>query len=328
MSSGRSAAPGTGSGPGPVGDGRAIVTGGAGFIGSHLVRRLRSEGWAVLVVDDLSTGRSDRLPADVTLEIRDISADDLETPFRSWRPDAVFHLAAQSSVPASQADPLRDLAVNVIGTHRVTGAARMAGAAALVFVSSGGAIYGETPRAATERTLPAPASYYGVHKLAAEGHVAVSGMPHAIVRPANVYGPGQTAGVDGAVVASFLDQAAAGGPLRIHGDGEQSRDFVHVEDAVDALVLVARLRSEGGGDAVWNVASGRAVTIRALADAVEAAAARSLGRTSLPRRSGDVTRSLLSPARLRSAGWHPSIALDDGLRGLVAARRDPESGPG
>ena len=124
-------------------------------------------------------------------------------------------------------------------------------------------------------------------------------------------------------MASFLDQAAAGGPLRIHGDGEQSRDFVHVEDAVDALVLVARLRAEGGRDAVWNVASGRAVTIRALADAVEAATARSLGRTSLPRRSGDVTRSLLSPARLRSAGWQPSIALDDGLRGLVAAHARP-----
>jgi UDP-glucose 4-epimerase len=206
----------------------------------------------------------------------------------------------------------------------VTEATHAAGASALVFVSSGGAVYGETPRAATERTLPAPASYYGVHKLAAEGHVAVSGVPHAIVRPANVYGPGQTAGVDGAVVASFLDQAAAGGPLRIHGDGGQSRDFVHVEDAVDALVLVAHLRAEGGGDAVWNVASGTAVTIRALADAVEAAAGRTLGRMSLPRRSGDVTRSLLSPARLRSAGWRPSTSLDDGLRGLIGPDHDPE----
>jgi UDP-glucose 4-epimerase len=328
VTAGRSAAPGDASRPGLVGDGRAVVTGGAGFIGSHLVRRLQSDGWSVLVVDDLSTGRSDRLPAGVTLDVRDISADDLEAPFRSWRPDAVFHLAAQSSVPASHADPLRDLAVNVVGTHRVTEATRAAGASALVFVSSGGAVYGETPRAATEETLPAPASYYGVHKLAAEGHVAVSGVPHAIVRPANVYGPGQTAGVDGAVIASFLDQAAAGGPLRIHGDGGQSRDFVQVQDAVAALVLVARLRAEGGGDAIWNVATGTAVTIRALADAVEAATGRTFDRLSLPRRSGDVTRSLLSPARLRSAGWRPSIGLEDGLRGLIDAVRDPEIGAG
>jgi UDP-glucose 4-epimerase len=303
--------------------GRAIVTGGAGFIGSHLATRLRSDGWSVLVVDDLSTGRADRLPSDIPLEIRDISADELDRLFATWRPEAVFHLAAQSSVPASQADPLRDLAVNVVGTHRVAAATRPTGAT-LVSVSSGGAVYGETARSATERTLPAPASYYGIHKLAAEGHVAVSGVPYAIVRPANVYGPGQTAGVDGAVVASFLDQAAAGGPLRIHGDGSQSRDFVHVLDAVTALLLVCRFRAAGGTDGTWNVSTGRAVTVRALADAVERAVGRSLGRTSLPRRAGDVSRSVLSPARLRAAGWRPTVGLEEGLRGLLA----PDPTPG
>jgi UDP-glucose 4-epimerase len=297
--------------------GRAIVTGGAGFIGGHLVARLRADGWSVLVVDDLSTGRADRLPPDVEVEQRDISSDDLDSVFAGWRPDTVFHLAAQSSVPASQADPFRDLAVNVVGTHRVAAATLPTGAT-LVSVSSGGAVYGETARAATERALPAPASYYGVHKLAAEGHVSVSGVPHAIARPANVYGPGQVAGVDGAVVASFLDQAAAGGPLRIHGDGSQSRDFVHVDDAVAALLLLGRLRAAGGADGTWNVATGRAVTIAGLAATVESALGRRLDREHLPRRDGDVTRSVLSPARLRAAGWRPTVDLEDGLRRLVA----------
>ena len=143
---------------------RAIVTGGAGFIGSHLVDRLVAEGVDVLVVDDLSTGDARVLPADVRLERLDIAVADLETLFGAWRPVVVYHLAAQASVTASVRDPLRDLAVNVIGSHRVAAAAREAGATRLVFVSSGGAVYGETARPATETTLAAPISYYGIHK--------------------------------------------------------------------------------------------------------------------------------------------------------------------
>ena len=296
---------------------KAIVTGGAGFIGSHLVDQLRSDGWTVLVIDDLSTGRADRLPADTRLEVRDIATDDLPSIVRTWRPRALFHLAAQSSVPASEEDPLRDLAVNVVGTIRVAEAAAAASTERLVFVSSGGAVYGETGRAATERTVPAPASAYGIHKLAAEGHVRRAGLSHAIVRPSNVYGPGQAAGLEGAVVASFFEQVAAGGPLRIHGDGRQVRDFIHVADAAAAMRLLAARGRESG---TWNVSTGRGVAIADLAGAVEAAAGRAVGRSWAPRRSGDVSRSVISSARLRRLGWRPAITLERGLRELAGER--------
>ena len=264
----------------------------------------------------------------MTLDVRDISADDLEAPFRSWRPDAVFHLAAQSSVPASHADPLRDLAVNVVGTHRVTEAARGGRRCGAGLRVVGWGHLRRDP-ASGDRADAARAGLLLRRPQARRGGSRGGVRRAPCDRPARQrLRTGPDAGVDGAVIASFLDQAAAGGPLRIHGDGGQSRDFVHVEDAVAALVLVAQLRAIGGGDAVWNVASGTAVTIRGLADAVEAATGRTLGRLSLPRRSGDVTRSLLSPARLRSAGWQPSIGLEDGLRGLIHAVHDQEIGAG
>jgi UDP-glucose 4-epimerase len=296
---------------------RAIVTGGAGFIGSNLVDRLLADGHAVLVVDDLSTGSSDQVPADAPLERLDIATDELERVFRRWRPEVVFHLAAQASVPLSIQDPLRDLAVNLVGTHRVVAAARAAGARRVVFVSSGGAIYGETTRPATERTLPAPTSFYGVHKLAAEGHVALAGLPYAIARPSNVYGPRQAAGLEGAVVASFLDQAFRQGALRIHGDGRQTRDFVHVLDVADALCRLGQAEAPNG---TWNISSGRSVSILGLAAILERSYGRPLGRVAAPRRPGDVAHSSASAARLRALGWRPSIGLSSGIGRLVRAR--------
>lgn len=303
----------------PAGPARAIVTGGAGFVGSHLVDRLLAEGYRVLVVDDLSSGRPENVASGVAIERKDIATDDLESVFRSWRPRVVYHLAAQASVPVSMSAPLRDLAVNVVGTHRVAAAALSAGADRLVFVSSGGAVYGETKHPATEATSPAPASYYGVHKLAAEGHVALCGLPYAIARPSNIYGPRQSAGLEGAVVASFLEQAGAGA-LRIHGDGRQTRDFVHVRDVVDALW---RLGDASAPIGIWNVAAGRGVSVATLADAVERAVGRPLERLHSARRPGDVTHSAVSPARLRTLGWVPSTGLSAGVRELARIVQEP-----
>jgi UDP-glucose 4-epimerase len=295
---------------------RALVTGGAGFIGSHLADRLVDDGISLLVIDDLSTGKADRLDPAVRLEVVDVATGDLDAIMGGWRPDVVFHLAAQASVPASMADPLRDLAVNVVGTHRVARAAREAGVARLVFVSSGGAIYGDAQRAATERTPPAPTSYYGAHKLAAEHHVRLGGVSWAIARPSNVFGPRQTAGVDGAVVAAFVNQALAEGRLHIHGDGSQTRDFVHVRDAVDALI---RLADPDLAPGIWNVATGRSMRIDELATAVEYALKRPLARIHEPRRPGDVMRSALSAARLRALGWRPRQTVREGIRELLEA---------
>ena len=278
--------------PAPGSRPRAIVTGGAGFIGSHLVDRLVAEGVEVLVVDDLSTGEAGHLGPDVRLERLDIAAADLEPAFNAWRPSVVYHLAAQASVTASVRDPLRDLAVNVVGSHRVAAAARAAGATRLVSVSSGGAVYGETRTPATEATLAAPISYYGVHKLAAEGHVTLAGPPCAIARPSNVFGPRQRAGLEGAVVAAFVDQAVTRGCLTIHGDGAQTRDFIHVLDVIDALWLLGRPETPAG---VWNVAAGQGTSVNALADEVERAFGAPLRRDHGPRRPGDVVHSAISP---------------------------------
>jgi UDP-glucose 4-epimerase len=298
---------------------RAIVTGGAGFVGSHLVERLARDGTSVLVVDDLSTGRAENLPEDISLERFDIATGDLEALFRAWRPGVVFHLAAQASVPQSIKDPLRDLSVNVIGTHRVAMAARDAQAERLVFVSSGGAIYGESARPATELARPTPSSYYGVHKLAAEGHVSLSGIPFAIARPSNIYGPIQTGGLDGAVVAAFVESATSSGRVRIHGDGSQTRDFVDVRDAVEALIHLARPETPEG---IWNVASGRRVSIANLADLVEAALGREIIREYSPRRPGDVRHSAVSAGRLRRLGWRPVRDLASGVRELIGRPAD------
>jgi UDP-glucose 4-epimerase len=295
---------------------RPIVTGGAGFVGSHLVDRLLAEGQQVLVLDDLSSGKARNLAAGARLEQVDVASDDLLRVFRAWRPTVVFHLAAQASVSISVREPLRDLAVNVVGTHRVGVAARASEASRLVFVSSGGAIYGETVRPATERTLPAPTSYYGIHKLAAEGHAEVAGISYAIARPSNIYGPRQAAGLEGAVVASFIDQAARGESLMIHGDGFQTRDFIHVSDVVEALWRLSRSDVPNG---TLNVAAGRSMTIAGLADVVEQAAGRPLGRAAGPRRAGDVTHSAMSAGRLRGLGWRPSIGLSAGIGELVEA---------
>jgi UDP-glucose 4-epimerase len=304
---------------------RAIVTGGAGFIGSHLVDRLTAEGVGVVVVDDLSSGDVGNLPGDARVEQLDIASADLEPLFAAWRPGLVFHLAAQASVTASVHDPLRDLDVNVVGSHRVAAAARAAGAGRLVFVSSGGAVYGETRRPATEDAPVAPVSYYGIHKLAAEGHVLLAGPPSAIARPSNVYGPRQRAGLEGAVVAAFVHQAFTSGSLVIHGDGTQTRDFIHVLDVVDALWQLAGAQTPTG---IWNVASGEAVSIEALAAEIERAYEAPLGRHHGPRRPADVVRSTLAAPRLAAMGWKPRVGLAAGIRALIDTERPRPGRPG
>ena len=178
----------------------------------------------------------------------------------------------------------------------------------------GGAVYGETRRAATELTRPAPISYYGVHKLAAEGHVSLAGVPFSILRPSNVYGPRQVGGLEGAVVAAFLEQACTHGTLEIHGAGGQTRDFVHVRDVVESLWRLSHPAAPVG---IWNVSSGRSITIVGLADAVERAVGRPLPRRHLDRRPGDVERSAISAAKLRGLGWRPIVRLSVGLGELL-----------
>jgi UDP-glucose 4-epimerase len=303
----------------------AVVTGGAGFLGSHLVDRLVAEGWRVVVLDDLSSGSADRLPRDVELHVADLATDDVSATLRALGPTVVFHLAAQASVPRSVADPERDAAVNVGGTARVLDAALAAGVGRVVFVSSGGAIYGERRRAATERSAVAPNAPYGRHKLEAETLVAGSGIPFAIARPSNIYGPRQAMGLEGAVVAAFIAQARAGQQLTIDGSGNQTRDFIHARDVVEALLRLARPATATG---TWNVSAGRRTSISELAALVEREAGIALGRTHRPSRAADVHDSAISSAKLRTSGWKPTISLAAGVRELLREPRAkaPERG--
>jgi UDP-glucose 4-epimerase len=283
---------------------RAVVTGGAGFIGSNLVDALVARGDEVTVVDNFATGLRENLNAAATLLEHDI-----REPF-SVEADAVFHLAAQADVQTSMRRPGYDAAVNVVGTVNVLTAAEQA---QVIFASSGGAGYGECSGPADEQAPFLPLSPYGIAKQCGEEYLAgwnrIHDTSHTALRFANVYGPRQDAGLEGGVVAIFLERIARGEETVIYGDGLHSRDFVYVGDVVAAL-----LATVGHGGGPYNVGTGRDTTIAQLHDAC----ARVAGSDAEPRfeaaRRGDVRRSVLDPRLIdRELGWSAHTSLDDGL---------------
>ena len=290
---------------------RAVVTGGAGFIGSNLVDALLARGDDVTVVDDLSTGKRGNVDGAarlVELDIRDAAA--LGAAFAEARPEAVFHLAAQADVPTSVRKPDFDAEVNVVGSVRVLQAA---GGTQVVFSSTGGAIYGECERPAREDDPRRPLSPYGVAKLSAEEYLAawnrLHGTRHTTLRFANVYGPRQEAGLEGGVVAIFLEAMAEGRETAIYGDGAQTRDFVHVDD------VVAGLLAAPGRGGVFNVGSGVETSVAGLHERCRAVTGDDWPPRQEPAREGDVLRSVLDVSLAgRELGWRPQVSLDDGLR--------------
>jgi UDP-glucose 4-epimerase len=293
--------------------GRALVTGGAGFIGSHVVDSLLRDGYEVLVVDDLSAGDAARLPPAAQLakiDITDTAA--LDGAFDEFRPAAVYHLAAQASVTASVTDPARDCAVNVLGTLNVVEAARRH-AAPLVFTSTGGALYGDGVPVPTPEEQPAlPLSPYGASKLAAEAYVrswsAAHGVPNAVLRLGNIYGPRQTPHGEAGVVAIFSYRLWAGEPCTLYGHGSPTRDYVHVLD------VVAGLRAASGHTGIYNIGTGIETDVATLYARLAEAAGSSAEPALAELRPGEVRRSCLDAARARSElGWSPRVPLDEGL---------------
>ena len=296
---------------------RVLVTGGAGFIGSHLVARLRQAGREVIVFDDLSSGSIANVPSDVRVERVDVADPRIVDLIAEAAPGLVIHAAAQVSVPRSMADPDRDRAVNLVGTQYVLEGLRLAGAGRFVFISSGGAVYGEASNSA-ESDAPEPASYYGLHKYAAEGYTRLSGRSHGIVRLPNVYGPRQRSDLEGGVVAIFLESLQEARPITIFGDGEQVRDFLHVEDAVTGILAVAAAPTDG----TWNVATGRATSINELLAQLERLVGRSVAVQHAPARPGDVRTSSLAIRRITAdLGWAPRFGLAEGLAQTLAEER-------
>jgi UDP-glucose 4-epimerase len=293
---------------------RALVTGGAGFIGSHLVDALVARGDEVHVLDNLATGSRANLRQGTRLHEGDIRTD-AEDAAAEARPEVVFHLAAQADVGTSVERPDFDAEVNVLGTVRVLEAARRHGAQ-VVFTSTGGAMYGECPRPAREDDEREPLAPYGASKLAGEEYLAtwnrLHGSGNVALRLANVYGPRQAAKLEGGVVAIFMTQLARGEGVQIFGDGEQARDFVHVGDVVSALLAAAE-RANGGG--VFNVGTGVATSVNELWARCRDVAGAQVDAAHAPPRPGDVRRSVLDAGRAAAElRWRPERDLDRGLR--------------
>jgi UDP-glucose 4-epimerase len=292
---------------------RAVVTGGAGFIGSHLVDALVARGDDVLVVDDLSTGRRERLNPDARFLELDIR--DWEGVAGAWtadRPEVCFHLAAQADVRVSVADPGRDAAVNVLGTINVLRASHDH-ETQVVFSSTGGAIYGECEEPAPETAPREPISPYGTSKLAGEEYLAMAnrlyGESHVALRFGNVYGPRQDPHGEAGVVAIFLGRLAEGQPPRIFGDGRQTRDYVYVGDVVRATMLAA---GQDGG--VFNVGTGTETSVLDLAAACTRVSGVELEPVFEPARLGELQRSVLDPSlAARELGFRAEVDLETGL---------------
>lgn len=297
-----------------------VVTGGAGFIGSHVCDAYLAAGWEVTALDDLSSGRRENVPVGATFVEMDIRSPELPELFRERRFDLVNHHAAQIDVRVSVARPRADASINVDGLLNVLEAARRSGVGRVVYISSGGVVYGESDDLPIEETrAKAPVSPYGVSKLTGELYLcyyrAVHQMQSVALRYANVYGPRQSPHGEAGVVAIFARQAMHGDPLIVYGDGEQTRDYVYVKDVAAANLLVSTAEVADGttlDDFAFNVGTGTETTVNELVGQIAEIA----GRVEVerqPARVGEVLRSSLDPRKLGKVGWSRQYSLSAGL---------------
>ena len=307
---------------------RALVTGGAGFIGSNLTDVLLDRGYDVVVVDDLSSGKranlEDALGRGATLHEADIrDGEAMRELFEREQPEVVFHLAAQMDVRVSIARPAFDARTNVEGTINVLEAARLAGARRLVFSSTGGAIYGETEIVPTPEDAPTlPMAGYGQSKFCAEQYLGLYerlyAMSSVALRFGNVYGPRQDPHGEAGVVAIFCGRYIAGQPATVFGDGSQTRDYIYVGDLVEAIVAAGESEVRGA----INIGTEEETTVLELIEALQAAGGERDGFEPdfKPARTGELDRSCLDVARARETlGWAPKVDVREGIRRTLEA---------
>jgi UDP-glucose 4-epimerase len=313
---------------------RVLITGGAGFIGSQVADALLKNGHEVAIVDNLSSGRRENLSGDVDVRELDIRGDEVKAVFSDFRPQVMFHLAAQMDVRRSVADPAFDAEVNILGSLRLLECCREFGTSRVIFSSTGGAIYGEQDSFPAPESHPnRPCSPYGVAKLSVEHYLSyyasIYGMSTVALRYANVYGPRQNPSGEAGVVAIFFDRLLNGAAPTIYGDGEQTRDYVFVGDVVAANV--AALEHDLSG--AYNVGTGVETSVNQLFSAMRASLATEIEVGYAEGKTGEQRRSCLDASKLTAAtGWRPSVSLADGLaltrdyfRAELEARRSAPS---
>jgi UDP-glucose 4-epimerase len=308
-----------------------LVTGGAGFIGSHIVDALLDRGDDVAIIDDLSTGRRENLagarPRGARLHVEDIrDAAAVNQVFAAERPEVVFHLAAQADVRKSIEDPAFDAGVNVIGTINLLEAARAAGTRRFVNTSTGGGIYGDVDVYPTDETVtPKPMAAYGQSKFCAEAYCnwthRLYGLETVVLRYGNVYGPRQNPDADAGVIAIFCGRVKRGQPAKIFGDGLQTRDYVYVSDIVDANLLAAEHPDAPGG--TFNVGTEAESTLLDIVEAVRQATGEPFDPEFAPARLGELQRSALDVSLARETlGYRAKVDLHEGVARTWAALAD------
>jgi UDP-glucose 4-epimerase len=300
----------------------ALVTGGAGFIGSHVADRLAQEGYRVVIVDNLSTGRRENVNERATLHAIDLQDPALAQVFEEEKPQVVFHLAAQASVARSMADPAADVRINLLGALNLLEQCQRHGVERFVYSSTGGALYGEPETIPCPETHPVrPLSVYGASKYGVEKYLHVysvlGGFPYTVLRYSNVYGPRQDPYGEAGVIAIFTQRMLEGKEVVIFGDGLQERDFVYVGDVVEANI---RALDQGDRTDIYNIGTGAGASVREVFDSLAAA----IGYKKEPRydvkRPGDVYRIYLDATKAREKlGWTPKVDLATGLDLTVQA---------
>jgi UDP-glucose 4-epimerase len=303
---------------------KVIVTGGAGFIGSHIADRLLADGHQVVVLDDLSTGHVEQVPAKARFYQMELGSPWLDEMFKIERPEAVVHQAAQASVRRSVENPVFDAGVNVLGTVALLQASVRHQVKRFLFASTGGAIYGDTSHTPTPEDAAAlPVSPYGAAKLASEVYLgtfnALHGLSYAALRYANVYGPRQDPHGEAGVVAIFSRRLLRGEAARINGDGKQTRDFVHVRDIADANARA--LASDVTG--CFNVGTGIETDINRVFGLLRQYAGSKQEEMHGPPLAGEQRRSVVDPGKIgKLLGWRPQVKLEEGLSETVSYFRE------
>lgn len=315
----------------PAGRYRALVTGGAGFIGSTLVDRLLAEGQTVDVVDNLSTGSLANLAearsagaGRFQFHQLDVRSADLVELMERRKPEVVFHLAAQADVRVSVADPVLDADINILGSLRTLEGARAAGARKVVFAGSGGTLYGNTDQLPIKESAPQhPLSPYGVSKKSVGDYLLayreLHGLEYTVLALSNVYGPRQNPHGEAGVVAIFAGLLLSAKPCLIYGDGKQTRDFVYVDDVVDAF---SRAATRGSG-LICNIGTGKETSVNDLYSALARNAGANQPPVYAPARPGELERNCLDPSRASiHLGWKPWTTIDKGTAAVLDWFRD------